>query len=57
MEMEMHEGLEDIPWEEDETTEMEDESEKEAEKEFMEDAEAGVEDIMQEMEMEGPGFP
>ena len=56
-EMKMHEGLEDIPWEEDKPTETEDESEKEAEEEFIEDAEAGIGDVMQEMEMEGPGFP
>jgi hypothetical protein len=51
-EMKLHEGLEDAPWEEDGTTSLGDESTNEAEEQFLEDAAAGVGDVVEEMEGE-----
>jgi hypothetical protein len=51
-EMKLHEGLENAPWENDESTSLGDESTNEAEEQFLEDAGAGVGDVVEEMEGE-----
>jgi hypothetical protein len=48
-EMKMHEGVDDIPWGKAVPKETEDEAIREAEEQFMEDAEAGVEDVVEQM--------
>ena len=52
-EMKMHEGLDDIPFGKGVPKESEDEAVKEAEEQFMEDAQRGVGDVMEQMEEEG----
>ena len=52
-EMKMHEGIDDIPWGKGVPNESEDEAVKDAEEQFVEDAQSGMRDIE---EMEG-GLP
>lgn len=56
-EMKMHEGMDDIPWGKALPIESEDEAAREAEEQFMEDAEDGVGDVMEQMGGEGAFLP